>query len=56
MFGFCQGSFCRSKIATIISEQLNMPLYKVLQNAPKTEYGLGDIKVLQKKNGKDTDE
>jgi glycerol-3-phosphate dehydrogenase len=56
MFGFCQGSFCRSKIATIISEQLNIPLHKVLQNAPKTEYGLGDIKVLQKENGEDTDE
>ena len=51
MFGFCQGSFCRSKIACIISEQLNIPLYKVLQNTMDTDYGIGKIKTLLKENG-----
>ena len=51
MFGFCQGSFCRSRIADILAKELDIPLYKVTQNGKDTEYGIGDIKILQRKQG-----
>ena len=51
MFGFCQGSFCRSKIASIIADHLHIPLHTVIQNLPNTEYAIGDIKILQRKGG-----
>lgn len=47
MFGFCQGSFCRSRIARILSRELEIPLWKVTQMGADTEYGIGDIKSLQ---------
>ena len=50
MFGFCQGSFCRSRIALILSKELKTPLWKVTQMGDGTTYGIGDIKVLQSKN------
>lgn len=53
MFGFCQGSFCRSRIASIIADHLNIPLHKVIQSTSRTEYGIGDIKILQKDRGQE---
>lgn len=46
MFGTCQGSFCRVRIARIISQELGIPLWKVTLKGEGTEYGIGDVKVL----------
>jgi glycerol-3-phosphate dehydrogenase len=48
MFGTCQGSFCRLRVARIISKQLGIPVWKISLEGRGTEYGLGDIKILQK--------
>ena len=44
--GMCQGSFCRWRIALLISQYTNTPLDKVL--VKKATYGIGDVKVLLK--------
>ena len=49
MFGTCQGSFCRLRIALIIARETGIPLWKVTIKGPGTEYAIGDVKVLQKK-------
>lgn len=51
MFGFCQGSFCRSKVAKILARELKIPLYEVTQRGPGTAYGVGDVKTLQGNSG-----
>ncbi|MEM1925305.1 MAG: NAD(P)/FAD-dependent oxidoreductase [Pyrobaculum sp.] len=43
-FGMCQGSFCRWRIAKIVSEKLGIPYHDVV--VKRTRYGIGDIKVL----------
>ena len=47
MFGFCQGSYCRVKIARILSRELDIPLWAVLQIDAESSYGIGYIKTLQ---------
>jgi len=47
LFGFCQGSYCRAKIAETISEQLEVPIWDIEVRGEGTEYGIGDVKVLQ---------
>ncbi len=42
--GRCQGSFCRWRIALLISQYTNTPLDKVV--VKKATYGIGDVKVL----------
>jgi len=49
MFGECQGSFCRSRIASIISREAGIPLWQVSLKGDGTEYGIGDVKVLQRR-------
>ncbi|MEM0027628.1 MAG: NAD(P)/FAD-dependent oxidoreductase [Ignisphaera sp.] len=51
MFGRCQGSFCRWRIALLISEYMKKPLHEV--TVKKTRYGIGDIKTLLKLETKD---
>lgn len=51
LFGFCQGSYCRAKIAEIVAEQLNEPIWEVDTRGKDTGYGIGDVKVLQKERG-----
>jgi len=48
MFGECQGSFCRPRIAGIIAREMGVPLWKVSLKGEGTEYGVGDVKVLQR--------
>ncbi len=47
MFGFCQGSFCRVRLARILSEKTDKPIWDIPLNGPNSEYGLGDVKDLQ---------
>ncbi|KXA94873.1 glycerol-3-phosphate dehydrogenase [candidate division MSBL1 archaeon SCGC-AAA259E19] len=49
MFGFCQGSFCRLKTAKILSEELDIPIWKVTIRGEGTKYGMGDVKILRSK-------
>ncbi|RLF07421.1 MAG: FAD/NAD(P)-binding oxidoreductase [Thermoprotei archaeon] len=46
MFGTCQGSYCRLKIARIISRELKIPLWEVTMRGKGSEYGMCDIKCL----------
>ena len=46
MYGFCQGSFCRAKIAFLISKIEGIPLWKVKINSVETNLGIGDVKCL----------
>jgi len=48
MFGECQGSFCRSRIASILSREMGIPLWEISLKGEGTEYGIGDVKVLQR--------
>ncbi|ALM76031.1 NAD(P)/FAD-dependent oxidoreductase [Thermococcus barophilus] len=48
MSGTCQGSYCRIRIANIISRETGAPLWKVTLKGEGTEYGIGDIKILLK--------
>lgn len=48
MFGFCQGSFCRLRLARILSDETGVPVWGVTMSGEGSEYGLGDVKVLQK--------
>lgn len=43
-FGRCQGSFCRWRIALLVSKRMNIPLHDVV--VKKSCYGLGDVKLL----------
>ncbi|MCS7111060.1 MAG: NAD(P)/FAD-dependent oxidoreductase [Ignisphaera sp.] len=43
-FGKCQGSFCRWRIALLISRKLDIPLHSVV--IKRSPYGLGDVKLL----------
>ena len=42
--GWCQGSFCRWRIALIISQVTGMPLHEVV--VKRGRYGIGDVKIL----------
>jgi len=53
LFGFCQGSYCRAKIAEILSEELAIPMWELNTRGEGTDYGLGDVKVLQDDEGCD---
>ena len=44
--GVCQGSFCRPKIVKILSENYEIPAWKVPLKGLGTEIGIGDVKVL----------
>ncbi len=46
LYGICQGSYCRLRIAKIIAEETGIPLWKVTIRGDGTEYGIGDVKVL----------
>jgi len=46
MFGTCQGSYCRIRIARIVARETGIPLWKVSLKGKGTEYGIGDVKVL----------
>jgi glycerol-3-phosphate dehydrogenase len=48
-FGKCQGSFCRPRIARIVSEALGVPLKDVV--VKKAAYGVGDVKPLWRGGG-----
>lgn len=43
-FGKCQGSFCRWRVANIISMELGIPLQEVV--VKHSPYGIGDVKKL----------
>jgi len=47
LFGFCQGSYCRARIAEILSEELDVPMWDLEVRGEGTEYGIGDVKALQ---------
>ncbi len=42
--GWCQGSFCRWRIALIISQATGVPLHEVV--VKRGRYGIGDVKIL----------
>ena len=46
MFGWCQGSFCRIRIAKIVSEKLGIPLWDIAIKDRKVSYGLGNVKTF----------
>ncbi len=48
MFGRCQGSFCRLRIALLISREEGIPLWKVSFKGPGSEYGVGEVKEVFK--------
>lgn len=49
MFGKCQGSFCRIRIANLLSNELEKPIWEITQAGKGSEYGIGDVKKLQSK-------
>jgi len=49
LMGVCQGSQCMHRIALVMSRELGIPLWKVTLRGPCTEIGLGDVKVLLRK-------
>jgi glycerol-3-phosphate dehydrogenase len=51
MFGHCQGTFCRIRIARIIAKELGLPLWEVIQSDAHTPFVIGDIKMLQSCRG-----
>ncbi|MCS7113616.1 MAG: NAD(P)/FAD-dependent oxidoreductase [Nitrososphaerota archaeon] len=48
MYGFCQGSFCRARIAYIVSKIEGIPLWDVRVNSTESKLGVGDVKSLVK--------
>lgn len=46
MMGNCQGSFCRLRVASIISRHCGIDLWKVSLRGGGSEIGVGDVKVL----------
>ncbi|WFO74861.1 NAD(P)/FAD-dependent oxidoreductase [Desulfurococcaceae archaeon MEX13E-LK6-19] len=48
MFGRCQGSFCRLRIALLISREQDIPLWKVSFKGSGSEYGVGEVKEVFK--------
>jgi len=48
MFGRCQGSFCRLRIAKIIAERYGISIWKVTLKGKGSEYGFNEIKYLLK--------
>ncbi|GAB6103192.1 NAD(P)/FAD-dependent oxidoreductase [Thermococcus atlanticus] len=56
MSGTCQGSYCRIRIANIISRETGIPLWKVTLKGEGTEYGIGDVKVLLREEVKENAE
>lgn len=44
--GWCQGQFCRLRIAKIMAEKTSVPLHQVTIRGRGTELGIGDIKSL----------
>lgn len=53
LFGFCQGSYCRTRIAEILSEELDIKIWEIDTAEKGTSYGIGDVKVLQEDGGDD---
>jgi len=53
LFGFCQGSFCRAKIAEVLSDELNIPMWDIKSGLEGTEYGIGDVKKLLREEAVD---
>lgn len=51
MFGRCQGSFCRIRIALLVSSIEGIPLWKISFKGPGSEYGVGEVKSLLKEGG-----
>ncbi len=51
LFGFCQGSYCRARIAKILSEELDIPMWEINTRGEGTGYGIGDVKTLQREEG-----
>jgi glycerol-3-phosphate dehydrogenase len=49
LFGTCQGSFCRLPMTKIISKETGIPMWKITLKGCGTEYGIGDVKVLQRR-------
>ncbi len=49
-FGFCQGSFCRVQIARLIARELDVPLWRVIQQRRDAPYAVGGVKTLQEDN------
>lgn len=47
MFGFCQGSFCRLRLARILSDEIGKPVWDITMSGEGSEYGIGDVKSLQ---------
>ncbi len=48
LFGFCQGSYCRTRIARILSEELDVPMWDIEVREEGTKYGIGDVKTLRR--------
>ncbi|MBC7331502.1 MAG: NAD(P)/FAD-dependent oxidoreductase [Synergistetes bacterium] len=46
MFGWCQGSFCRIRVAKIVSEKLGIPVWDVSIKSKKLSYGIGNVKTF----------
>lgn len=53
MFGFCQGAFCRLRIAKILSQELDKSIWETTIKGEGSEYAIGDVKTLQCKGGED---
>ncbi|MDK2886140.1 MAG: glycerol-3-phosphate dehydrogenase [Thermosipho sp. (in: thermotogales)] len=48
MFGWCQGSFCRVRIARVAANYLGMPEWKIFVKDNKSSYGVGYVKTFFK--------
>jgi len=46
MFGWCQGSFCRVRIARVVANYLGIPEWEIPVKDGKTSYGVGDVKAF----------
>ncbi len=51
MFGFCQGSFCRLRLAKLLSRELDKPIWEITMKGEGSEYAIGDVKTLQCSEG-----
>ncbi len=49
MFGSCQGSFCRIRIAQLLAKELNINPWEIPIKERSTSYGIGDVKVFFQK-------
>ena len=51
MMGRCQGSFCRTRVASIIARECGIPIWEVSLRGGASKLGVGDVKALLRLRG-----